>query len=88
MAERIHKELKIGSKTVVYDFDGTYPGNNLKIFDGEECVFQLNDIIRMDDCVTVLNQIGDKTISFATWNGLYFEMDVESLQILKKEIGK
>lgn len=82
-----HQDYPFGNRTVVYYHKALKEGNNLDIFEGEECVWKLGDLF-FDDAVVQLDRSGEDSIRFITWNGIIIEFNVATLEVIKKDFTK
>lgn len=80
-------KIIFGKRTAIYDASATEEGNNLTILEKGNVVWQLMDILP-NDAVTYADKRDEHRLYFSTWNGLGITLNVDSLEVVEKQVVK
>jgi len=84
------KKYPCGKRTVVLDWgDGHPPDFNLWVEDenGKEA-WRMNKVVRFPDAAVLVDVDSDLAFRFTTWNGLRFTIDINTFEVVGRDIAK
>ena len=83
------KSLQFGNKTLEWSLDPkTFAGDNLKVIEDGEVVWSLNEALGRDECAVSCEKIDEHTFGFVVFVGMRYEVDIDKLEIIRKQITK
>ena len=82
------RKYEFGNRTVVWLWDKSFPGNNVKIYEGDKLLWSLNDVLVVDDCATSFEVLDDHRFKVFLFNGLSLVVDVNECKVIEKTIAK
>ena len=84
------ERVPCGNRIVVVDHGNPNPPDfNLWVEDGSGTeLWRMDKVLKFHDAAVSFGADSDSSFHFTTWNGLYFVIDINALEIIERRIVK